>query len=87
MERKNKTLGWKPERAVKSRSEKIFKDSWAEQTEEWKGKDQTASEASIRSSTLSKTKNLDPLFQNIFPWIPESITVGLDACQIAIFRD
>ena len=52
-----------------------------------KGQRSIASEASMRSSTLSKTKNLNLQFQNTFPRIPESITVGLDACQIAIFRN
>ena len=52
-----------------------------------KGNDQTASESSMRSFTLSKTKNLNSSFQNAFPRILEFITVGLDACQIAIFRN
>ena len=34
-----------------------------------------------------QNQNLNPLFQNTFPRIPDSITVGLDACQITIFRD
>ena len=64
MERKTKTLGWKPKGAVQSRNEKIFEGSRAEQIEEWKGNDRTASEASMRSFTLSKTKNLNFSFQN-----------------------
>ena len=36
--------------------------------------------------TFSK-KTWTFLFQNAFPWILESITVGFEACQIAIFRD
>ena len=52
-----------------------------------KGNDQTTSESSMRSFTLSKTKNLNSSFQNAFPRILESITVGLDACQIAIFKN
>ena len=34
-----------------------------------------------------QNQNLNFSFQNAFPWILESITVGLDAYQIAIFRD
>ena len=56
-------------------------------TEKWKNNDQTAFEASMRSSTLFKTEKLNLPFQNAFPRIPESITMGLDACQIAMFRD
>ena len=52
-----------------------------------KSNDRTAFETSMRSSTLPKTKNLNSLFQNAFLRIPEPITVGLDACQIAIFRN
>ena len=36
---------------------------------------------------LFQNQNLNPLFQNALPRIPESITVGLDACQITIFKD
>ena len=43
--------------------------------------------SSMRSSTLSKTKNLNSSFQKAFPRTLESITAGLDACQIAIFRN
>ena len=34
-----------------------------------------------------QNQNLNPLFQNAFLRILESITLGLDACQIAIFKD
>ena len=46
-----------------------------------KGNNRTTSESSMRSS---KTKNLNSSFQNASPRILESITVGLDAYQIAI---
>ena len=39
------------------------------QTEEWKGDDRTTSEAFMRSFTFSKTKNLNFLSNNAFPWI------------------
>ena len=52
-----------------------------------KGNDRTTSESFMRSFTLSKTKNLNSSFQKAFPRTLESITVGLDAYQIAIFRD
>ena len=34
-----------------------------------------------------QNQNLNSSFQNFLPRILESITAGLDACQIAIFRD
>ena len=34
-----------------------------------------------------QNQNLNSSFQNALPWILESITVGLDAYQIAIFRN
>ena len=37
--------------------------------------------------TLPKSGNLNLLFKSLLPQIFKSITVGLDACQIAIFRD
>ena len=52
-----------------------------------KGNNRTASESFMRSFTLSKTKNLNSSFQNALLRILESITVGLDACQIVIFRN
>ena len=82
------TLGWKPENGgLEQKWKKIFWDTWAKQTEEWKGNDRTASKTSMRSFTLFETKNLNPLFQIAFPRIPESITVGLDAYQIGISKD
>ena len=81
------TLGWKPEKGSLEQKRKIFEALWAKQTEEWKGDDRTASEAFMRYCTLSKTKNLNFLSNNAFPCILESITVGLDACQIVIFSD
>ena len=51
---------------------------------EWKGNEQTASEAFMRSFTLSKTKNLNPLFRNASLWILEFITGSwrLSNCHI-----
>ena len=86
MERKNKTLGWKSERAAYSRNEKIFKDSWVKQTEEWKGNDRTTLEAFLRSSTPFKIGKSEPFIREYLPQIVESITVGLNTCQIAKFR-
>ena len=37
--------------------------------------------------SLPKLENLNLLLKNVFPKIPESIIVGLDAYQITIFRD
>ena len=61
------TLGWKPEKGGLEQKQEIFEDSRAKRTEEWKDNDRIASEAFMRSSTLSKTKYLNPLFQNDFP--------------------
>ena len=36
---------------------------------------------------LSNLENLIFLFKNAFPQTPESIIVGHDACQIAMFRE
>ena len=73
--------------AVYSRYEKIFKNSRAEQIEKWKGNNRTAPEAFMRSLTLSKSDKSEPSIQESLPQIPESITVGLDAYQITIFKD
>ena len=37
--------------------------------------------------SLPKLENLNLLFKKCLPCISESIMVGLDACQIAIFRE
>ena len=87
MERKNWLYGENPKGQSRAKNKKISEVSWANRTEEWKGNDRTALEASMRSSTFSKEKKLNLFFQNAFPWILESITVGLDAWQIAMFRD
>ena len=86
MERKNDSRV-KTRKGSLEQNEKISEVSWAKQMEECKGNNRTASESSMRSFTLSKTKNLNPSFQNALPWILKSITVGLHACQIAIFRN
>ena len=68
-----------------------FKDSWAVRTKKtkkkWKGNDLIAPEAFMRSSTPSKIDKPEPSLQEHLPQIFEFITVDLDACQIAIFRD
>ena len=71
--------------SLEQKREKFWK-LMGEANRRMKGNDRTASESSMRSFTLSKTKNLNSSFQNAFPRILESITMGLDACQIAIFR-
>ena len=64
-----------------------FRKLMGEANKRMKGNNRTASESSMRSFTLSKTKNLNSSFQNVFTQILESITVGLDTCQIAIFKN
>ena len=86
MERKNDSRV-KTRKGSLEQKRKNFWSPMNKKKEEWKGNDQTASKASMRSFTLSKTKNLNSSFQNAFTRILESITVGLDVCQIAIFRD
>ena len=66
---------------------KDSKDSWARQTKEWRVNNQKASKASTKSSTPSKSGNLNLLFKSFFSQIFKSITVGFDACQMAIFRN
>ena len=53
----------------------------------WKGNDQIAPEAFMRFSTPSKIEKPEPSLQEHLPQIFEFITVGLDACQIAIFKN
>ena len=84
---KNVTLGWKPEKGSLERKQEIFEDSRAKRIEEWKGNDRTTPEAFMRSSTPSKIDKSEPSIQESFPQISKSITVGLDACQIVIFRN
>ena len=63
------------------------KDSWAKQTKEWRVNNQEASEASTRSSIPFETRKFDLSIQKFLSQTLESITLGLDAYQIAIFRD
>ena len=81
------TLGWKPEKGGLEQKQEIFEDSRAKRTEEWKCNDRIAPEAFMRSSTPSKTRKSELFIREHLPQISETITVGLDACQIAIFRD
>ena len=81
------TLGWKLEKGSLEQKQEIFEDSRAKRTEEWKGNDRMAPEAFMRSSTPSKIDKSEPSIQESLPQISKSITVGFDACQIAIFKD
>ena len=77
----------KTQKGSQERKWEDSKDSWTEQTKEWRVNNQEASEASTRSSIPFETKKFEPFTQECLSQTPESITMGLDACQIAIFRD
>ena len=66
---------------------KRFQRLMGEANKRMKVNNQKASEASTRSSIPFETKKFDLSIQKCLSQTPESITVGLDACQIAIFRD
>ena len=65
---------------------KDSKDSWAGQTKEWRVSNQEASKASTRSSIPFKIRKFDLSIEKCLFQTPESITIGLDACQIIVFR-
>ena len=52
-----------------------------------KGNNRTAPETLMMSSTPSRIDKSEPSIQESLPQTSESITVGLDACRITIFRD
>ena len=86
-EKKKRDSRVKTQKGSLERKWKDFEDSWVKQTKEWRVNNQEASEASTNSSIPSKIRELEPSIQECLSWIPESITVGLDACQITIFKD
>ena len=61
-----------------------FLESITEQTKEWKVNNQEAFEASTRSSIHFETRKFEPSIQEYLFQTLESITVGLNAYQIAI---
>ena len=63
------------------------KDSWTERTKEWKVNNQEASEASRRSLIPFETRELKLFICEYLSQTSKSITMGLDACQIVIFRN
>ena len=81
------TLGWKSKKGSLKRKWEDFKELRAQRTKEWKVNNQEASEASTGSSIPSNTKKPKPSIQEFLPQIFKFVMVGLDACQIAIFRD
>ena len=66
---------------------KNFEDSWTEQTKEWKAMTRQHPNPLWGPLPFPKQKIWTPRSRMPSPWILKSITVGLDACQIAIFRN
>ena len=87
MNKKKRDSTVKTQKGSLERKWKDFEDSWVKQTKEWKVNNQEAYETSMSSPIPSEIEELEPSIQECLCWIPESITVGLDACQIAIFKD
>ena len=86
-EKKKRDSRVKTQKGSLERKWKDSEDSWVKQIKEWKVNNQEASEASTSSLIPFEIGELESSIQECLLWIPEFITVGLDACQIVIFKD
>ena len=83
-EKKKRDSRVKTQKGSLERKREDSKDSWAEQTKEWRVNNQEASEASTRSSIHFETRKFEPSIEECLFQTLEPITVGLNAYQIAI---
>ena len=79
------TLGWKPKKGSLKRKWEDSKDSWVEQTKEWRVNNQEASEASTRSSIPFENQKIGTFYSRMsFPnsWVYHGRSWHLSSCHI-----
>ena len=81
------TLGWKLEKGSLEQKRENFRSLIGEANERIKGQRPDSIRILYEVFYHLKNQKVELLVQNAFPRILESITVGPDACQIAMFRD